>query len=94
MKEGKRKRSTTNFITNKEVVRETGESHPPAEDKLFLYGGFELDEQIDWLVDTIKNPKVNFDSNSDDSEPEKSDIANDFSPVEKQVLQQEEMWLA
>ena len=49
-----------------------------------------MDEQIDWLVDTTKSPKVNFANNNDESEPEEideddliKDIANDFSAVEK-----------
>ena len=85
MRKGKRKR-VTNFNTNKKVVRETGESHPPAEGKPSLYGGSDLDEQIDRLVDTTKSPKVNFANNNDESEPEESDeddlikdIAIDFS---------------
>ena len=49
-RKGKRK-CVTNFNINKKVVRETGDSHPPAEDELSLYGGFDLDKQIDRLVD-------------------------------------------
>ena len=52
------------------------------EDELSLYGGSDLGEQIDQLVDT-----TNFSNhNKDESEPEESngddlikDIANDFS---------------
>ena len=76
----------TNSNINKKVLRETGDSHPSAEDELSLYGGSDLDEQIDRLVGTTK---VNFENN-DESEPEGSDendlikdIANDFSAVEK-----------
>ena len=54
MRKGKRKPVTTNFNTNKKVVRDTGESHPLAEDKLSLYGGSDLDEQTDWC----EPPKV------------------------------------
>ena len=50
----------TNLKTNKKVIRETGDSHPPVEDELSLYGGSDLDEQIDQLVDTNNSPKVNF----------------------------------
>ena len=49
-----------------------------------------MDKQIDRLVDTTKSPKVNFESNNDDSEPEESDeddhtklIANNFSAAEE-----------
>ena len=79
----------TNLNVNKKVLRETGDSHPPAEDKLPLNGGSDLNEQIDWLVDTTNSPKVNF-ANNDESEPEGSDehdlikdITRDFSAVEK-----------
>ena len=41
MRKGKRKR-VTNFNINKKVVRETGDSHPPAEDELSLYSGSDL----------------------------------------------------
>ena len=54
MRKGKRKR-VTNFNINKKVVRETSDSHPPAEDDLSLYGGSNLDEQIDRLVDTTNS---------------------------------------
>ena len=53
-RKGKRKR-VTNFNINKKVVRETSDSHPPAEDKLFLYGGSDLDEHFDRLVDTTNS---------------------------------------
>ena len=78
----------TNLNVNKKVLRETGDSHPPAEDKLPLYGP-DLNEQIDWLVDTTNSPKVYF-ANNDESGPERSDehdlikdIGRDFSAVEK-----------
>ena len=81
---------TTNFSINKKVVRQAGESHPLEEDEPSLYGCSDLDEQIGWLVDTTKSPKVNFAINNDDSDSEESDendlikdIANDFSAVEK-----------
>ena len=81
----------TNFNINKKAVRETGDSHPPAEDELSLYGGSDLDEQIDdRLVGTTNTPKVHFANNNHESEPEESDedylikdIANDFRAVEK-----------
>ena len=83
----------TNLNVNKKVLRETGDSHPPAEDELPLYGGSDLHEKIDRLVDTTNSPKINF-ANNDESEPEESDeddlikdIARDFSAVEKQVYQ-------
>ena len=48
-----------------------------------------MDEQIDQLVDTTNNPKVNF-TNNDESDPEGSDeddfikdIASNFGAVEK-----------
>ena len=83
-----RVKGNANFNTNKKVVREGGESHPLKEDELSLYGGSDLDEQIDPLVNTTKSPKVNVASNNDDSEPEDEDdlikdFANDFSAVEK-----------
>ena len=91
-RKGKRKR-VTNLNVNKKVLRETGDSHPPAEDELPLYGGSDLHEKIDRLVDTTNSPKINF-ANNDESEPEESDeddlikdIARDFSAVEKQVYQ-------
>ena len=77
------------FNINKKVVRETVDSHPPAEYELSLYGGSDFDEQIDRLVNTT-NSQVNFANNNDKSEPEESDeddlikdIANNFSAVEK-----------
>ena len=93
MRKGKRKLSIqTNFNTNKKVVRETAESHPPAKDELYLCGDSDLDEQIDQLEDTTKSPKGNFGSNNDNSKPDKSDenhlnknIANGFSVVKKTV---------
>ena len=85
---GKRK-CVTNLKVNKKVIRETGDSHPLVEDELSLYGGSDLDEQIDRLVDMTNSPKVHF-ANDDESEPEESDeddlindIASDFSAVEK-----------
>ena len=87
-RKGKRKH-VTNLKVNKKVIRETGDSHPLVEDELSLYGGSDLDEQIDRLVDTTNSPKVNF-ANNDESEPERSDeddlinnIASKFSAVEK-----------
>ena len=87
-RKGKRKR-VNNLKVNKKVIRETGNSHPTVEDELSLYGGSDLDEQIDRLVDTTNSPKVHF-ANNDESEPEESDeddlindIASDFSAVEK-----------
>ena len=87
-RKGKRKH-VTNLKVNKKVIRETGDSHPLVEDELSLYGGSDLDEQIDRLVDTTNSPKVHF-ANNDESEPEESDeddlindIASDFSAVEK-----------
>ena len=74
-----------NFNINKKVVRETGDSHPLAEDELSLYGGSDLDEQIDLLLDTT-NSQVNFANNNDESELEDDlikEIANHFSAVEK-----------
>ena len=80
----------SNFNVNKKVVKETGDSHPPAEDELSLYGGSDLDEQVDRLVDSTNSPKVNFANNNDESEPDENDeddfikvIANNFSAVEK-----------
>ena len=59
-------------------------------DELSLYGGSDLDEQIDQLVNTNKSPKINFVKNNDESAPEEcdeddllKDIGNDFSIVEK-----------
>ena len=79
----------TNLDINKKVLREKGDGHLPAEDELSLYGGSELDEQIDRRLDTTNSRKVNF-ANNDESEPEGSDEddpikdnANDFSAVEK-----------
>ena len=62
----------TNLNVKKKVLRETGDSQPPAEDELSLYGGSELDEQIDRLVDTTNSLKVNL-ANNDELEPERSD---------------------
>ena len=80
----------TIFRAVKKVVRESGESHPPAECKLSLYSGSDLDEHINGLVDTTKSPKVNFTSNNDESELEVCDeddliknISNNVSAVEK-----------
>ena len=63
MTKGKRKH-VTNLKVNKKVIRETGDSHPPVEDELSLYGDSDLDEQIDRLVDTTNSPKVNFANNN------------------------------
>ena len=63
-RKGKRKR-VTNLKVNKKVITETGDSHPPVED---LYGGSDLDGQINRLVDTTNSPKVHF-ANKDESEP-------------------------
>ena len=51
----------TKSSINKKVVKQAGESHPPAENELTLDGGSDLDKQISRLVDTTKNAKVNFD---------------------------------
>ena len=51
-RKGKRKR-VTNLKVNKKVITETGDSHPPVED---LYGGSDLDGQINRLVDTTNSP--------------------------------------
>ena len=79
----------TNLKVNKKVIRETGDSHPPVEDELSLYGGSDLDEQTNRLVDTTNSRKVHF-ANNDESEPEESDenhlindITSDFSAMEK-----------
>ena len=87
-RKGKRK-CVTNFNINKKVVRETGDSQPPAKGELSLYGGSDLDEQTDQLADTT-NSQVNFPNHNDESETEESDeddlikdIANYFSAVEK-----------
>ena len=79
-----------NSSINKKVFRQAGESHPPAENKLTLGGGSDLDKQIDRLVDTTKNAHVNFAINNDGSQSGQKneddltkDIANDFSAVEK-----------
>ena len=53
----KKRKHATNFNKNKKVVRETCDSHPSAEDELSLYGGSDLDEQIDRLMDTTNSPK-------------------------------------
>ena len=65
--------------------------------ELSLYGGSDLDEQVDQLVDTTNSQKVNF-SNNDESELEGSDkddlikgIANDFSAVEKRSTSREKL---
>ena len=70
MKQKKLKTLTTNFSINKKVVREVGESHPPAEDELSLYCFTDFDEQIGRLADTTKSPKVDFAINENDSEYE------------------------
>ena len=54
-------------------MRKAGESHPSAEDELSLYGCSDLDEQIGWLINTTKSPKVNFATSNDDSESEERD---------------------
>ena len=79
-----------NSSINEKVVRQAGESHPPAENELTLGGGSDLDKQIDRLVDTTKNAQVDFAINNDGSQSGQSDeddlikdIANDFSAVEK-----------
>ena len=81
---------TTNSSINKKVVRQAGESHPPAENELTLDGSSDLDKQIGRLVETTKNAQVNFAINNDGSESGQSDendlikdIANDFGAVEK-----------
>ena len=79
-----------NSSINEKVVRQAGESHPPAENELTLDGSSDLDKQIGRLVETTKNAQVNFAINNDGSESGQSDendlikdIANDFSAVEK-----------
>ena len=59
-------------------------------DELSLYGGCDLDEKINRLVDTTKSPKITFANNNDESEREESheddlikDIVNNFSTAEK-----------
>ena len=84
-----RKSVTTNFNKNKKVV---DESHPPGGNELSLYGGSDLDEPIDQLVDTTKSLKVNFTSNSDHFRPEENEEGH-FSAVD-QFHQQEKIWLA
>ena len=83
----------TNSSINKNVFRQAGESHPPAENELTLDGSSDLDKQIGRLVDTTKNAQINFAINNDGSESGQSDendlikdIANDFSAVEKTGL--------
>ena len=69
-RKGKTKR-VTNFNVNKKVVRGTGDRHPLAEDELSLYGGSDLDEQTDRLVDTTVEDDLI------------KDITNDFNAVKK-----------
>ena len=77
----------TNLKVYKKVIRETGDSHPPVEMNC-LNMVADLDEQIDWLVDTTNSRKVQF-ANNDEMEPEGSDeddlinVASNFSAVEK-----------
>lgn len=74
-----RKSVTTNFNKNKKVV---AEKHPPGGNELSLYGGSDLDEPIDQLVDTTKSLKVNFTSNSDHFRPKENDEGH-FSAVDQ-----------
>ena len=71
----------TNLNVNKKLVRETGGSHPPAENKPSLYVGSDLDKQIDGLVDITNSTKVNFANNDEDDLIK--DIVSDFHAVEK-----------
>ena len=43
----------TNLNINKKVLKEAGDSHPPAEDELYLHGGSDLDEQIDCVLKAV-----------------------------------------
>ena len=70
-------------------VRDIGENHqPPEEDELSLYGGSDLDDQIDRLVDTpyIANAKggcINEEGKDSDDDDLIKDIENDFNWVEQ-----------
>ena len=54
MRKAKRKRLSSKCQKSKTHVRETGEHPQPAEeDELSLYGGSDLDDQIEKLADTL-----------------------------------------
>ena len=89
MRKAKRKHLSSKCQKSKTHVRDTCEHHqPPEEDKLSLYGGSDLDDQIDRLVDTphIANAKaghINKEDEDSDEDDLIKDIENDFNLVEQ-----------
>ena len=89
MRKAKRKRHSSKCQKSKTHVRDTGEhGQPPEEDELSLYGGSDLDDQIDRLVDTrhIANANggcMNEEGEDSDEDDLIKDIENDFNSVEQ-----------
>ena len=89
MRKAKRKRLSSKCQKSKTHVRSTGENRqPPEEDEFSLYGGSDLDDQIDRLVDTphianAKGGRINEEGKDSDEDDLIKDIENDFNSVEQ-----------
>ena len=89
MCKAKRKHLSSKRQKSKTQVRDIGENHqPPEENELSLYGGSDLDDQIDRLVDTlhIANAKrgcINDEGEDSDEDDLIKDIENDLGSVEQ-----------
>ena len=89
MRKAKRKRLSSKCQKSKTHVRDTGAPRQPPEEDIFpLYGGSDLDDQIDRLVDTpqIANAKggyINKGSEDSDEDDFIKDIENGFNSLEQ-----------
>ena len=89
MEKAKRKRFSSKCQKSKTHVRDTCENRQPLEEgELFLYGGSDLDDQIDRPVDTphianVKGGCLNEEGEDSDEDDLIKDIDNDFNLVEQ-----------
>ena len=85
MCKAKRKHLSSKRQKSKTQVRDIGENHqPPEENELSLYGGSDLDDQIDRLVDTLHIANAKGGCINDEGEDDLiKDIENDLGSVEQ-----------
>ena len=91
MRKAKRKRLSSKCQKRRTHLRGPGENHQqPEEDELSLYGGSDLDDQIDRLVDTLyysdcqrKGGRISEKGEDSDDDDLIKDIENGFNLAEQ-----------